>query len=276
MARYRFHLMNGFAERILAGAAIAVVECETLDDDATLQAVAYQLGAPETAFVEPTSGRARVYTPQYALPSSRHAALAIAAALGERLGAPVNFGAGPIKTWRDGTLWHAHADASKSRAVSLSVDALTGALGLDFGDLTGQNLFVDTGQEQLVVPARTQQAVLKARPKPGPLGLLAHNGNHIAQVVLWHQEGDVTTLRSFASDQLNVFEDFGAGDAAANVAGWKLATGSAAPFSFKIEQGHTIQRVVSRLSVLYVSATANRQIAVGGRFWKVGEGELTL
>ncbi|KAF0814565.1 hypothetical protein IGB42_00619 [Andreprevotia sp. IGB-42] len=276
MARYRFHLMNGFAERLLAGAAIAVVETGNLDDSAALQALAYQLGAPETAFVDPASGRARVYAPQYPLPSSGHAALAIAAALGERLLKPVDFGLGPVQTRQQGALWHFQAEAPKSRAIALAADALTSALGLDFGDLTGQNLFVDTGMEQLLVPARSQQAVLKAKPKAASLALLASNGPHIAQLVLWHQEGDVTTMRSFASDQLNVFEDFGAGNAAANVAGWKLATGSVAPFAFKIEQGHTIQRIVSRLSVLYVATDASRRISVGGRIWKVGEGELDV
>jgi len=276
MARYRFHLMNGFAERLLAGATTTVVECAALDDAALLQALAYQLAAPETVFVDPDSGRAAVFTPQYALPCSGHSALAATAALGDRLRAPIDFGRGAVPVRQHDDLWLFRSEAPKSRAIALPADALTAALGLEFGDLTGQNLFIDSGLEQLVVPARSQQAVLKARPKPLAMAQLADNGLHIPQLVLWHQEGDVTTLRSFSSDQLNVFEDFGAADAAANVAGWKLATGSVTPFSFKIEQGHTIQRVISRLSVLYVQMDGARNISVGGRMWKVGEGELTI
>ncbi|WP_035055941.1 PhzF family phenazine biosynthesis protein [Andreprevotia chitinilytica] len=274
MACYRFHLMNGFAERRQAGAAVAVVECEAFPDDATLHAIAFQLNAPETVFIEPGTGRARAFTAQYPLPTSGHGAIAIAAALEDRLTHAVDFGHGPITTWQENGIWWFYAEAPKSRLVVLPVEGLTNALWIEFGDLTGQNLFVDTGLDQLMVPLRNQHAVLKARPKPEVLAQLADNGRHIPQLALWHQEGDVVTLRSFSSDQLNVYEEFGAADSAANIAGWRLATGSVAPFSFKVEQGISIQRVHTRLSVMHVSVDVRRRIAVGGRMWKIGTGEL--
>ncbi|AOY00558.1 PhzF family phenazine biosynthesis protein [Jeongeupia sp. USM3] len=277
--QYEFFLINGFAERRASGAPLAVFVVDALPDDATMQQLAYQLNAPESCFVTRAADAMHTVSPQFALPFSGLSLLAAATALqqaGEPFPATLPGRYGPIQLSHDGEACWFRAWANRTRPARAGTMELATALGIDARDVAGAPLFVDTGLEQLVVPVRTRQAVLQAAPHPALLAQLAGNGQQIAQLALWHRDGEIAMLRFFGSDSFSIYEDFGAGGAVANIGAWLLASGCALPDRIKVEQGHTIHRPYTRLSVLHLQLGTDRAISVGGRFWVVGSGSVSL
>ncbi|GHD66632.1 PhzF family phenazine biosynthesis protein [Jeongeupia chitinilytica] len=277
--QYHFFLINGFAERRASGAPVAVFLVDTLPDEAVMRQLAYQLNQPEAVFVTANGDAIRSVAPQFALPFSGLAQLAAAAVLHQQTGRcpdslPGRYG--PIRLSHDDHTYWFRAWANRTQPAAAGTMELASALGVDARDIAAQALTVDTGLAQLMVPLRSRQAVLQAAPHPALLAQVAGNGQHIAQAALWHRDGDIVMLRFFSSDSFSVYEDFGAGGAVANLGGWLLATGDDAPCRLKIEQGHTIHRPNTRLSVLHLQIGTDRAIGVGGRFWLVGEGKVEL
>jgi trans-2,3-dihydro-3-hydroxyanthranilate isomerase len=278
MTRYPFHLINTFAERRLSGNPIVVFTTEEMPDEATRQTLAFQMGVAETAFIAQTDTHVYVHSPQYALPFSVQAMLATAEAThpNETGLAAQAFKTNSGETWllRQGDRWWSQLAAPHTRPSQHSAVEIAAALGISPSDIVGTPLFVDCGLEQLIVKVRSQQAVLQVSPKAAALEKLATSSKNLPQVAVWCTDNDLITLRFFSCDAFSVFEDFGAGTAAANIAGWMMASGQSAPFSLRIEQGHSIQRLVTRLSVLLVEVDAQRMIRVGGNTHRVGGGEL--
>ncbi|MBM3117611.1 PhzF family phenazine biosynthesis protein [Jeongeupia naejangsanensis] len=277
--QYEFFLINGFAERRASGAPVAVFLVDTLPDDAVMRQLAYQLNQSESVFVTRDAGAIRCVTPQFTLPFSGLAQLAAAAVLHRETGRcpeslPGRYG--PIQLSYDEHAYWFRAWANRTQPAAAGTMEIASALSVDARDIAAPALMIDTGLAQLMVPLRSRQAVLQAAPHPALLAQLAANGQHIAQLALWHRDGDIAMLRFFSSDSFNVYEDFGAGSAVANLGGWLLATGGEQPCRLKVEQGHTIHRPNTRLSVLHLQIGADRAIGVGGRVWIVGEGRVEL
>ncbi|BCL76427.1 hypothetical protein JHS3_21630 [Jeongeupia sp. HS-3] len=277
--QYSFFLINGFAERRGSGAPLAAFVVDALPDETTMRQLAYQLNLPEVVFVTRNADAIHIATPQFTLPFSGLSLLAAATALKQETGRypeslPGRYG--PIQlSHDDDTCWF-RAWAERTHPPTAGTMELATALGIDAREIAGTPLVVDTGLEQLLVPVRSRQAVLQAAPHPALLAQLAGNGQHIAQMAVWHRDGDIAMLRFFSSDSFSIYEDFGAGSAVANLGGWLLATGCALPCRIKVEQGHTIHRPNTRLSVLHLHIGADRAINVGGHVWIVGHGQVEL
>jgi trans-2,3-dihydro-3-hydroxyanthranilate isomerase len=280
MTPYPFHLINTFAERRLSGNPIVVFTTEEMPDEATRQTLAFQMGVAETAFIAENDKHVHVHSTQYALPFSVQAMLATAEAAhpNETGLAAQAFKTNQGETWllRQGDRWWSQLATAHTRPAQHSNLDIASALGIAATDIVGTPLFVDCGLEQLIVQVRSQQSVLQANPQVHSLARLAESSKNLPQAAVWSNDGDHITLRFFSCDAFQIYEDFGAGTGAANIAGWMMASGQSAPFSLRIEQGLTIQRLISRLSVIHVEVDAQRNIRVGGNTHRVGGGVIEL
>ncbi|MGL4604395.1 MAG: PhzF family phenazine biosynthesis protein [Iodobacter sp.] len=280
MTTYAFHLINMFAERRLGGNPVVVFTCDEMPDEATRQALAFQMGVAETVFTTYDNKRVHIHSPQFALPYSTQALLASAEAThpNETGLAAQAFETAQGETWllRQADRWWSQITTPHTRQTQHSVTDIAVAMGLTASDIVGTPLFVDCALEQLIIQVRSQQAVLQACPQPQALARLAESSKNLPQAAVWCSDGDLITMRFFSCDAFNVYEDFGSGTGAANVAGWMLASGQNPPFSLRIEQGHSIQRLVTRLSVILVEVDAQRAIRVGGSAFRVGGGSIEL
>lgn len=100
MPRHRFVLCDVFAERPLAGNQLAVFTDARELDEATMQALARELGFSETVFVLPAQGegdaRVRIFTPRSEVAFAGHPVLGAAVVLG----GPLQRGALALETGR--------------------------------------------------------------------------------------------------------------------------------------------------------------------------------
>ncbi|WP_293933815.1 PhzF family phenazine biosynthesis protein [Iodobacter sp.] len=280
MTSYPFHLINMFAERRLGGNPVVVFTTAEMPDEQTRQTLAYQMAVAETAFISDDDTLVHVHSPQYALPFSCQALLSTAEATHPN---EIGLAAQVFKThlgeaWllRQADRWWSQMSTPHTRQSIHSVLEIAEALALNPKDIVGRPLFVDCGLEQLIVQVKSQQSVLQANPQPQGLAKLAESSKNLPQAAVWCRDDNQITLRFFSCDAFTVYEDFGSGTGAANIAGWLLASGQSAPFSLRIEQGHTIHRLVSRLSVILVEVDENRVIRVGGNAHRVGGGVIEL
>ena len=254
----------------MGGCPIVVCEVPALPETAICQRLAYQFSAPETMFLETRTQAWSAWTPQMALPYSVMGALGSSS-----VAAAIAIGAPSIGFRRD-DMWWVHAPAAHARTVQIDPLGFAAALGLNPADLGGPLLWIDSDFTQLVVPLRARQHVLQVAPRLDLLMTALGHPHHLLQIALWSNDGEVLTLRAFTADPFHLQEDFGAGCAAAAIGHWFIANGNVPPFNFRIEQGHTIHRRVSPLSVLYLDVDAQRRIAVGGRVWRLGGGEIEV
>ncbi|GAA5783690.1 PhzF family phenazine biosynthesis protein [Chitiniphilus shinanonensis] len=274
----RFHHLNVFGERRTGGGGVVVCETPEFPDARTMQALAYQLQAPETVFLDVAHRRLRVYTPQYEQPFSGQALLAAAASYaqltGER-GPQLFYGThGDTRVWPHDDLWWFHSRPAAARPSGVDVATLAAGLGLQAQDVAGVPRFINAGMDILLVETRSRQSVLQATPDPALLAQYAQAPGQVSAAAVWCRDGDLATLRVFNSDQFNLYEEFGSGTAAAAIGGWMLNQGGKPPLSLKLEQGHTIHRLVTRLSVLHLHVDDARHVRVGGKVWRVGGGEI--
>lgn len=270
MRRYRFQIVNVFAETTFGGNPLAVFEDARGLSDAELQAVADQLNLSETTFVFPSdrhAARVRIFSPGYEMAFAGHPTLGTSHVVrGLGLGGDafaLELNVGPIDVRAKGDVWELSAGAPR-----WSEPVTPPPLGLDAAQVLPGARWVSTGIEQLLVPLRDAAAVDAARPtSPLPRRAGAQVGLYVFAPVaggfrsrfFWEQHGELR-------------EDPGTGSACANLGGWLLAEGRAVPLEARIEQGHA----VGRLNVLSLRVDATGHIHVGGRVVPLMTGELTL
>jgi PhzF family phenazine biosynthesis protein len=180
--------------------------------------------------------------------------------------------AGRIPVSAQADRWTLEANAPKHRAPDASSAQLAAMLSLAEADLgPGAPLWVDTGNEQLVIPLRSFDAVRRAAPRAD--AMLAHASNAArAMAYVFAREGDHVLCRFFFPKHGAVIEDPGTGSACANLGGWLLATGAPLPQRLTLDQGEA----VSRPCRLGLEVTADRRIRVSGRVIELGRGSIDL
>ena len=280
MPQFTFHMLNVFAEKPLSGDPLIVFSCDELPNPEICQALAYQMGGTEVAFLNSKTRDLYCYGPQYSLPFSGRALIGAAAIL--RHDDP-QFQSGTITTASGKTqVEYVHeaysfiGPAGSTRPCERGHLEVAQALDIAARDIIHPILFVDSGIEQLMVQVRSRQSVLQAKPHPPLLAHCLLSPKALVQATIWSLEGELVTLRCFSADPFQVTEDFGSGTAAANIASYLLATGSKTPLQFKIEQGHTIQKLISRLSILNVKIDLQLQVHVSGKVSYLGQGIIKL
>ena len=284
MPSYHYRIVNVFAETsapqpALTGNPLCVFEDASGMSSETMQALALQFNLSETVFVLPSdkaTRRIRIFTTAFEMPFAGHPTLGSAQVVRTlaRAGDAITLetGAGVIPVRAQGDTWTLTANPPKTRPYARGVDALAGLLGINAADITGAPLWVNTGNEQMVVPLRSVDAV--RRSQASATGLCAElEVNPTPKVYVWaHSGAEDLHVRFFLLKHGAVWEDHGTGSAAANLGGWYVAQKTPLPLKRVIHQGEPIQRP----STLLLDVDAGGGIHVGGLVKELGAGSVTL
>jgi len=283
--RIPFRIVDVFTDRPLAGNQLCVIP-EPVDlQDRQMQAIAAEIGFSETTFVTHAEERRysmRIFTPGMELPFAGHPSLGTAFVLVSegRVQTPVtqSVRAGDVQIEVDVGSSFARMDQLPPRFGSYHDDRelVANAAGLHADDLH-QELRprqVWTGLNQLIVPLRDVEAVVRARPNVELLGpLLAEAGTDT--YYLFAVTGDHRAkARMFGSD-VGIVEDPATGSAAGPLGAYLVEQGVMQPGLITISQGAEI----GRPSTLFVDVESRPDgwvVHVGGGVAKVAEGTFDL
>ena len=282
--RIPFRLVDVFTERPLAGNQLCVVPDGSDVPQGLMQALAREIGFSETTFVISAEGdryRMRIFTPAKELPFAGHPTLGTAFVLvmdGRITSAAVQeVPAGEFRVDVDsaaGTaavLQHSpqfgHVVGNRTRlaeAVSLEADEID-------SDRPAQT--ISTGLPILIVPAASQESVVRAVPRAEPIARLLAEAEADG-LYLFSLTEDGAKARMFAPE-VGVAEDPATGGAAGPLGAYLVQNGLRPPGRITISQGHEI----GRPSVLHVDVGRDDddwQVKVSGGVRIVGSGEFEV
>jgi trans-2,3-dihydro-3-hydroxyanthranilate isomerase len=280
MVEYSYRIVNVFAEERLAGNPLAVFEDARGMDEATMQALALQFNLSETTYLLPSekaTARVRIFTPANEMPFAGHPTLgsAYVARAVNQCGnvLSLEMGAGVFPVTAAGDVFALQANAPKTRPARLTRDALANMLGLTPGDIGERPLWVNTGNEQLLVPLISPDAVGRCQPEPRLAQRHASEAG-VAKIYVWAETGDeqVVARFFFSKHRGSIDEDPGTGSACANLGGWMLAANKSLPLKRLIYQGDRVGRPC-RLHLRVDEAGA---IFVAGRVIELGRGTVSI
>jgi len=284
MTAYAYRIINVFTDRAstnarLTGNPLCVFEDGRGLDGATMQAIAQQFNLSETVFVLPSdkaTARVRIFTPAFEMPFAGHPTLGSAHVVraltksGDSL--TLEMGAGVIPVKAKGDEWTLKANAPKTRAPAATTAELAAILGLNAGDIAGTPLWVNTGNEQMMVPVASADAVRRCRPDPARMAT-QHNADNQPKFLVWAELGGGDILaRFFLLKHGALMEDHGTGSAAANLGGWFVAQRAKLPLKRVIQQGEPIGRPAR----LMLDVDVQGGIFVGGHVVELGAGTVVL
>lgn len=282
MRSLRYRILNVFAlegER-LSGNPLCVFEDGRDLDDATLQALALQMNLSETTFILPSTAATagvRIFTPSFEMPFAGHPTLGTAHAVRDLRSAgdavTLEMKAGVIPVTAQGDRWTLRANPPRRRAVDADRLQLAQMLGLEAHDIGAQPEWIDTGNEQLIVPLASASAVGRCAPDAALLRRYGRGGPDRYLVYAWAEAapGEIHA-RFFFNKGSSVVEDPATGSACANLGGWfALNAPAALPVRRRILQGGHVGRP-SQLD-LRVDESG---IYVGGLVIELGQGVVTL
>jgi PhzF family phenazine biosynthesis protein len=295
MTDYPFRILNVFTREraALSGNPLCVFESGESLDAATMQALALQFNLSETTFILPATAasataRVRIFTPRYEMPFAGHPTLGTAhvcRALGSGSDhVRLEMAAGLVEVGADGDRWTLTAPGSNAREFGAANSVLATALGLEEADIGPCPLWVNAGNEQLIVPLTSAVAVQRAAPRaeaflaletasvtPAPAGVRAASGSMQA-FVFSPISAERIAARFFFQQGPVVLEDPATGSAAANLGGWQVALDRPLPWDVEILQGE----LTGRPSTLHLRVTAVGRILVGGDVVEIGRGRIQL
>ena len=280
MAEYSYRIVNVFAEERLAGNPLAVFEDAHGMDAATMQALALQFNLSETTFLLPSahaSARVRIFTPANEMPFAGHPTLGSAYVVraltrcGDALS--LEMGAGTIPVSAAGDVFTLQANAAKTRPLRLTRDNLANLLGLALADLGERPLWVNTGNEQLLVPLGSPDAVARCQPDPR-LSQRHANEAGMVKIYVWAETGDeqIVARFFFSKHPGSIEEDPGTGSACANLGGWMIAAKKPLPLVRLIYQGDRVGRPCR----LRLNVDEAGKIFVAGRVIELGRGSVSV
>ncbi|SAI11819.1 hypotheticals protein [Bordetella ansorpii] len=288
MPSYTYHLVNVFAESTFGGNPLCVFEDARGMDDALMQSLALQFNLSETTFMLPCDAahaRVRIFTPGYEMRFAGHPTLGTAHVVsqvqnaGDALTLEVKAGLVPVVA--QGNLWTLTAPtdgAPRTARVSASAADVAALLGLSADDLLDEPMRVDTGNDQMLVPLKSFDAVRRAMPDAGradwPTNSLGRRTAYVFAFGDQAADGRQTVLARhfFVKPGGGVVEDPATGSACANLGGWLLSHDHKLPARLVVSQGEQ----VGRPSTLYLDVTEDGKIKVGGRVIPLGRGEVTV
>jgi len=288
MNSYAYRIVNVFADAsssqpCFTGNPLCVFEDARGMDTATMQALALQFNLSETVFVLPSeqaTRRIRIFTAAFEMPFAGHPTLGSAhvvrelATAGDKV--TLETGAGVIPVTAQGDTWTLKANAPKVRAYEKPLESLAQTLGIAVADITDTPLWINTGNEQLVVPLANADAVRRCKPDAARMAAeKAADGT--SKIYAWagsgaKEGGNELSVRFFLLKHGALSEDHGTGSAAANLGGWHIARQSALPLKRVIHQGEPI----ARPSTLLLDVDAGGGIFVGGLVVELGVGTVVL
>jgi PhzF family phenazine biosynthesis protein len=245
-----------------------------------MQGLARQFNLSESTFVsvaDPGGGIAdvRLFTPTIELAFAGHPTLGTASVVGERTGRDsvvLRMPVGEIPVAHDANGWTLTAKPATVRRAGLGARDLAAILGLAPDDIAGAANWVDSGNEQLLVPLASADAVRRQAPDAAALRRHAMTRQGEAMCHTWAWTGqDVAEARFFFSQGGSVVEDPATGSAAANL-GSLLAHEGRRDVLVIVHQGSDVQRP----SVLRIGVDAEGVVTVGGLVHEIGSGTVEL
>lgn len=277
---FSYRILNVFAEERLAGNPLAVFEDARGLDEAAMQALALQFNLSETTFLLPSAratSRVRIFTPSGEMPFAGHPTLGSAYVVralqhcGDALSLEMAAGIIPVNAADD--VFTLQANAAKTRPARLTRESLANMLGLAPADLGERPLWVSTGNEQLLVPLNSPDAVARCQPE---LRLAQRHASEagMVKIYVWAETGDgqIAARFFFSKRSGSLDEDPGTGSACANLGGWMIATKEPLPLKRLIYQGDRVGRPCR----LHLSVDETGRIFVGGRVIELGRGTVSL
>jgi PhzF family phenazine biosynthesis protein len=278
----RFRIVNVFAESPFGGNPLCVFEDGEGLDAATMQALALQFNLSETTFVlRPTAPgatrRVRIFTPTFEMPFAGHPTLGTAHVVrsldGPADAVHLQMQAGIVPVQAQGDRWTLQAGAPEWHPSGRTRDEIATMLGIDAGDVCADDLWMDTGSEQWVIPLGSPQAVERCRPAPADLARysVGNKRRGLAYVWAWLDDRRIR-VRFFLERHGSVVEDAGTGSACANLGGWFIARKTSLPLTCEVMQGDHLGRPCR----LGLAVDAERRIFVSGRVIELGRGEIML
>jgi PhzF family phenazine biosynthesis protein len=280
VAEYSYRIVNVFAEEKLAGNPLCVFEDGRGLSDATMQALALQFNLSETTFLLPSANaqsRVRIFTPANEMPFAGHPTLGSAFVVRELRHCgdvlTLETGAGVIPVNAAGDVFTLQANPAKTRPVELDRAGIAVMLGLLPEDIGELPLWVNTGNEQLLVPLSSPDAVARCQPEPR-LAQRHANEAGMVKIYVWAETGDAQVVARFffSKHPGSIEEDPGTGSACANLGGWMVATRKPLPLARLIYQGDRVNRPCR----LHLAVDAQQRISVGGRVFELGRGTVSL
>ena len=290
MRSFRYVLADVFTDTPLAGNQLGVFTDARDLDDATMQALALELGFSESVFVLPPreggTVRIRIFTPTHELPFAGHPTLGTAFVLG----APLQLGRIELETGRGIVPVELERDPSgrivfgrmtqpvPTVAPFERADELFAALGVS-GSILPVELY-DNGVRHVYVALETEAEVAAVRPNWSALG----EGELVAALVgvnVFAGAGSRWKTRML-SPLDGVGEDAATGSAAGPLA-CHLARHGAAPWGEQLEISQGAE--IGRPSTLYATAWGSvdsdggetiERVEVGGTAVVVARGEFKL
>ena len=297
---YRFHQVDVFTDRALAGNPLAVfVEPGELTAG-QMQAIAREMNLSETTFVMPSeragcAARVRIFTPKREIPFAGHPTIGTTYVLGieKRLppeGDPIFLeeGVGPVEVVVEGEraapafIWMRHPPARFGAEV-MDRAAVAAALGLDVADLLPGAPIApgSTGSSFVYVPLRDRAAVDRAVPDIARLARIPETA--AAGVFVFAPDPDPAACRvysrMFAPHTSGVPEDPATGSASGPLGAYVVRHGlvppSGAPHILS-EQGVAMGRPSAVHITGRVVGGELTDIRVGGQVVPVIEGVVRL
>jgi trans-2,3-dihydro-3-hydroxyanthranilate isomerase len=283
----RFLLLDVFAQHPLSGNQLCVVlDGAGLDTD-LMQRIAQEIGFSETTFVTEAGGDGyamRIFTPAAEMPFAGHPSLGTAFALVSEglITSPATqvVMAGEFEVW---------ADVEANRAgvrqhdagfgpVFEDRDRLARAAGLAPEDLHPEwpAQPVTTGIAHMLVPAASEQAVVRARPDfPAVGSILLETGCDTYYLFAVTGPG-AAKARMFSAD-LGIPEDPATGSAAGPCGAYLAEYGAPGlPGTVTIRQGEEIDRPSVLVADVAPNGRGSWSVSVSGGVFIVGRGTFTL
>lgn len=293
MLELRYRIVNVFVEALgsarephpqqfsrLSGNPLCVFEDGTQLDTATMQALARQFNLSETTFLLPSDradARVRIFTPSFEMPFAGHPTLGsafVAQQLGRGGSAALRLEmqAGVIAVHSRGPRFELESVAPRWRAFSGSASELMQSLGLTEDDLAANPLWVNAGNEQLLVPIRSEAAVRRVKPDPAALFRFTSADDKVKVYLFSERPGEPMLARFLFRSGDALLEDPATGSAAANLGGFLLARQAALPLRREIAQGE----YTGRPSRVQLAIDASGRVFVAGDVVELAHGVLSL
>jgi PhzF family phenazine biosynthesis protein len=275
----KFRLLNVFAESRFGGNPLAVVEDAGALGAGEMQSIARQFNLSETAFLLPSdraAARVRIFTPSYEMAFAGHPTLGAAEVVrmlgqaSDRFDLELN--AGLVSVAHEAGIWWLRSIAATSRTITAAPEQLAAMLELPICALSEPRLWLNTGNEQPMIPLTSVEHVRACRPVPERVAQHCRNAKGQPKLFVFARTEFGFVARYFAMTNSGVlYEDPGTGSAAANLGAWWRIVHGDAPLHAEIHQGDVIDRPCR----LYLRVH-DRSTTVGGRVRMVGRGELLL
>ncbi len=294
MAKYRFYILDVFAEEKYAGNQLAVVADAGGLSDEQMQKIAKEMNYSETTFIlsdQPQNGGydVRIFTPEIELPFAGHPTLGTAFVIQQEIiSKPVetiklNLKVGQIPVTfnyddqQPGILWMKQIEPTFGDAVEPG--PVSEVLGIDKSEIDERFPIqeVSTGIFFIIVPLKTLDAVKRAKVARDKCFNLVEGLQAKAILIFCpetYNHDNELNARMFC-DYYGIAEDPATGSANGCLAGYlvKHRYFKSGQIDIRVEQGHEI----GRPSLLYLRAqeyNGKIDVSVGGKVIMVAKGEL--